>query len=320
MEAVGKNTPVLMDQMEVTYQSKTCLVSRYEDGRGILVRAEHTVFPGITLYYKEYCRTGSTLILPSPGPNILVVEHCLEGQVEFQMDEENYYLTAGDVLLRRTIAAQRQIHFPAGAYRGINIHIDMEKTPKCLACILSDVDVEPGKLVRKFGLHENTFHFLRKNDHLSHIFREFYSIPEAVKQGYLKVKVLEVLLFLTGMELPEYDSPKRKLSKHQVLVAQNAQRYLAAHMNEHITIGALAKQFQVSQTQLKDSFRLVYGTSVQGYVCEQKMKAAAEILKRTDRKIADIAAEFGYANASKFSTAFQRVMGKPPAQYRLENE
>ena len=320
MNESRKSIPICVDQMEVTYQSKTCLVSRYEDSQGILVRAEHTVFPGITLYYKEYCRTGSTLILQSPGPNILVVEHCLEGQVEFQMDEENYYLTAGDVLLRRTIGAQRQIHFPARTYRGINIHIDMEKTPKCLACILSDVDVEPGKLVRKFGLHENTFHFLRKNEHLSHIFREFYSIPEAVKQGYLKVKVLEVLLFLTGMELPEYDSPKRKLTKHQALVAQNAHRYLAAHMNEHITIGALAKQFQVSQTQLKDSFRLVYGTSVQRYICEQKMKAAAEILKRTDRKIADVAAEFGYANASKFSTAFQRVMGKPPVQYRLENE
>lgn len=317
---VEKKTPVLMDQMEVTYQSRACRVSRYEDSHGTLVRAEHTVFPGITLYYKEYCRAGSTLILQSPGPNILVVEHCLEGQVEFQMDEEHYYLTAGDVLLRRTIGAQRQIHFPTRIYRGINIHIDMEKTPKCLACILSDVEVEPGKLVRKFGLHENTFHFLRKNDHLSHIFREFYSIPEAVKQGYLKVKALDVLLFLTGMELPEYDSPKRKLSKHQVLVAQNAHRYLAAHMHEHITIGALAKQFQVSQTQLQDSFRLVYGMSVQSYICVQKMKAAAEILKRTDRKIADIAAEFGYANASKFSTAFQRVMGKPPAQYRLENE
>lgn len=320
MEVSQNNNPISIEQMGITYQSNACTVMRYEDGQGTLVRAEHAVFPGITLYYKEYCHAGSTLILQSPGPNILVVEHCLEGQIEFQMDEENYYLTAGDVLLRRTNAVQRQIHFPATTYRGINIHIDMEKTPKCLACILSDVDVEPGMLVQKFGLHENTFHFLRKNEHLSHIFREFYSIPEAVKQGYLKVKVLEVLLFLTGMELPEYDSPKRKLSKHQVHIAQNAHRYLAAHMNERITIAELARQFQVSQTQLKNSFRLVYGTSVQGFICEQKMKAAADILKQTDRKIADIAAEFGYANASKFSTAFQRVLGKPPAQYRLENE
>lgn len=296
------------------------LRSRQSCHGGTLVRAEHTVFPGITLFYKEFCRSDSTLFLQTPGPNILVIEHCLEGQVEFRMNEENFYLTAGDVVLRRTDAAQRQIHFPARTYRGINIHIDLNKTPKCLACILADVDVEPEKLVRKYGLHKNTFHFLRRNEHLSYIFREFYSIPDAVRQGYLKVKILEVLLFLTGMELPEYDSPKRKLSKHQVQIARDAHAYLDLHMNEHITIGELARQFQVSQTQLKDSFRLVYGTSVQGFICQRKMNAAAQLLKQTDRKIADIAAEFGYANASKFSTAFQRVMGKPPAQYRLENQ
>lgn len=44
------------------------------------------------------------------------------------------------------------------------------------------------------------------------------------------------------------------------------------------------------------------------------------MLRETDRKIADIAAEFGYANASKFSTAFHRVHEKTPAQYRAEME
>lgn len=314
------NSPISMEQLEITNRSDFCTDRRYEDDLGSLVRAEHTVFPGIILCYQEYCRSGSTLKLQSPEQNILVIEHCLEGQMEFQMGDAHYDLAAGDVLLRRTNGAQWQIHFPAKIYRGIHIHIDMDMTPNCLACILSDVDVEPDRLVRKFGLHENTFHFLRKNEHLSHIFREFYSIPEAVRQGYLKVKTLEVLLFLTGMELAKYNSPKRKLSKHQLQVAKAAHAFLDQHMNEHITIAELARQFQVSQTQLKDSFRLVYGTSVQGFICGQKMKAAARILKQTDRKIADIAAEFGYANASKFSTAFQRVMGKPPAQYRLENE
>lgn len=306
--------------MGVAYQSDSCIVRRYADDRGTLVRAEHTVFPGITLIYKEFCRSDSTLLLQSPGPNILVIEHCMEGQVAFQKRDESFFLTAGDVVLRRTESVLWPIHFSGRAYLGINIHINLEETPKCLACILSDVNVEPERLVRKYGLHKNTFHFLRKNELLSHIFREFYSIPDSVRQGYLKVKVLEVLLFLTGMELPEYENPKRKLSKAQIEVVREAHTYLAEHMSEHITIEMLARQFRVSQTQLKDSFRLVYGTSVQGFISELKMKAAAQLLVQTDRKIADIAAELGYANASKFSNAFQRVMGKPPAQYRQENQ
>ena len=307
------------EQMRTVYQSEICAVKEYSDEFGSLIRAQHTVFPGITLTYKDYHRKSAYNVV-SPASSILTIEHCREGRVEFRMGDESFFLTAGDVVLRRTDGAARNIRFPAEVHRGININIDLERVPRCLNCILSDVDVEPGKLLRKFGLEDRSFHYLRKNKHLSHIFEEFYSIPEPVRKGYLKVKVLEVLLFLTGMELPEYDNPRRRLSGAQVRIARDAQAYLAAHMNEHITIAALARQFRVSQTQLKDSFRLVYGTSVQGFICELKMKAAADLLTRTDRKIADIAAEFGYANASKFSTAFQRVMGKTPAQYRQESE
>lgn len=311
---------ISLDRMETVYQSNSCSVSRYEDAQGYLVKSRHTVFPGITLLNKDFHRGNSTILLDAPGPNILVIEHCLEGRVEFQMNDENFYLTAGDVVIRRTNSTQRRVHFPAEVYRGINIHIDMEKTPRCLSCILADVDVEPVTLLKKFGLEDNNFHFLRKNEHLAHIFKECYSIPKSVQKGYLKVKILEILLFLTGMELPEYDTPKRRLSKTQVRIAEDAHAYLAQHRNKHITIAELAKHFRTSQTQLKDSFRLVYGTTVQTFIRDQKMQAAAVMLRETDRKIADIAAEFGYANASKFSTAFHRVHEKTPAQYRAEME
>lgn len=320
MNALQQYDLLSKEQMEITFQSNDCTVSRYEDERGSLVKTRHTVFPGITLLYKDFHRSGSTIQVDSPGPNILVIEHCLEGRVEFQMNDESFYLTAGDVVIRRTNGAPRRIHFPAEVYRGINIHIDLKKTPRCLACILADVDVEPITLIKKFGLEDNSFHFLRRNEHLAHIFREFYSIPESVQKGYLKVKILEILLFLSGMELPEYDVPKRRLTKTQIRIDEDAHTYLAEHRNKHITIAELARHFGTSQTQLKDSFRLVYGTTVQNFICEQKMRSAAVMLKEADRKIADVAAEFGYANASKFSTAFQRIHGKTPAQYRMVME
>lgn len=315
----AKHSLITMDQMTEVYRSETCPVREYADEYGTLTRAQHIVFPGITLTYKDYHRKSAYNVV-SPTPNILTIEHCQQGRVELRMGHESFFLTAGDVVLRRTDGAARNIHFPAEVHRGIHINIDLDQVPRCLNCILSDVDVEPGKLLQKFGLEDKGFHYLRKNRKLSHIFEEFYDIPEPVRKGYLKVKVLEVLLFLTGMELLEYDDPRRRFSASQIRVAGDAQAFLAAHMNEHITIAALARQFRVSQTQLKDSFRLVYGTSVQGFICELKMKAAADLLTRTDRKIADIAAQFGYANASKFSTAFQRVMGKTPAQFRQDNE
>ncbi|MFR6406363.1 MAG: helix-turn-helix domain-containing protein [Holdemanella sp.] len=48
----------------------------------------------------------------------------------------------------------------------------------------------------------------------------------------------------------------------------------------------------------------------------QKMHAAAELLRSTDRTVLDIAGQFGYDNASKFARAFRSVIGVSPNAYR----
>lgn len=48
----------------------------------------------------------------------------------------------------------------------------------------------------------------------------------------------------------------------------------------------------------------------------QKMHSAAQLLIHTEKSIAEIAEEFGYSNTSKFSAAFQAVMGDTPGDYR----
>ena len=313
METVQNNV-ISLQQMEILFESGSCIVRRYEDAAGSLLMAHHRVFPGIDLIYKDFRRPDSVIHMESASRNTLVIEHCREGRVECRMENYLFYLAPGDVTLRCTEKVFRDISFPLEAYTGIDIMVDLEQTPKCLACLLEDVNVEPAQLVHKFGLEDNAFHFLRQNTRLDHIFAEFYAIPESISKGYLKVKVLEVLLFLTGMPLEKEE--KRRLSRKQVRLAKEAHQYLADHMHEHITIGELARQFGTSQTNLKESFRNVYGTSVQGFICDLKMHAAAEMLLKSDQMISEIASCFGYSNASKFSAAFKRVMGCFPAQYR----
>ena len=87
-------------------------------------------------------------------------------------------------------------------------------------------------------------------------------------------------------------------------------------MSEHFTIEQLAIQFQVSPTQLKKSFRNVYGNSLYSYVRTQKMLSAARLLQDTDRTILDIAGECGYDNGSKFYKAFRSVMGVSTRDFR----
>ena len=60
----------------------------------------------------------------------------------------------------------------------------------------------------------------------------------------------------------------------------------------------------------------MYGEPLYAYTRLQKMQAAAELLRRGDDTIMEIAGRFGYDNASKFAAAFRTVMGTTPHQYR----
>jgi AraC-like DNA-binding protein/quercetin dioxygenase-like cupin family protein len=47
-----------------------------------------------------------------------------------------------------------------------------------------------------------------------------------------------------------------------------------------------------------------------------RMHAAADILQHTDEKLASLATRLGYADPFSFSTAFRRVMGRAPREWR----
>lgn len=57
-----------------------------------------------------------------------------------------------------------------------------------------------------------------------------------IKQGYSKIKVLELMLFLSVYDLKEASVQKRTLSSGQVSLAKNVVRYLTEHMEQRCTL------------------------------------------------------------------------------------
>lgn len=276
------------------------------------------VFPGICLVYNDVHDPGCFVAVDHPVGNIIEIEHCREGRIECRDGEEYFYLARGDIAIRKKQGAGRELEFPLRHYHGLSILIDLDQVPKCLGCLLEDVDVEPEQLVRKFRLEEKHHVALRQLPNIEHIFSELYAVPESVRRGYQKVKVLEILLFLSSLE-PERDAQHySRFTRQQVELAKAASAFLTEHIHQRVSIEEIAQQLYTSPTTLKASFRGVYGVSIQAYQREQKMRAAARMLLRTDRSIQEVAGSFGYANSSKFSAAFQRVMGVAPNEYRTK--
>lgn len=308
--------------MKVECQKNICknkeenVVSGMSKGR--IQRASYQVFPGIELVYNSI-HVQSIEDTVTFGGNVIEICHCREGRMEFNLQDEFCYITPGDIIIVKAGDIKGASYFPIGHYHGISVFIDIDRAPKCLSCFLDDVKVEPKSLAEKFCGAKSCF-AARSNPSFEHIFSELYSVPEIIKNGYLKIKTLELLLFLSAMDIKQDEYDARVVSDAQVTLAKEISGYLTKHMDDRITLEQLSNLFHISGTQIKTAFKAVYGVSFYVYIRTQKMESAAFMLEYTDKAILEISGEHGYDNGSKFANAFKAVKGMTPTEYRNRNK
>ena len=103
----------------------------------------------------------------------------------------------------------------------------------------------------------------------------------------------------------------RYFTRSQVAIAREIREILCADLSQDHTARELAERFQVSETSLKNYFRGVFGENLTTFLREARMRRAAELLRDTELRVAEIAAQVGYENQSKFAAVFARQFGCP---------
>ena len=287
---------------------------KFQNGRGDAVITSYHVFPGIDLAFYSVHMDSFCFGTEEEG-DFMEICHCREGRMEQERENGSVYIMPGDLSVITRKQRLGRYSFPLCHYHGISICIDMDAAPECLSCFLEDVNVRPKELAKRLCGKENCF-IVRSQDYIEHIFSELYSVPESCKKGYFKVKILELLLVLGSVDPAGNCANSLSLSKLQADLAKEAAVYLAGNLDRKVMVAELSGRFHVSQTHLQNAFKGVYGVPVSSYIRILKMQSAALRLIHTDTAVLDIAAEFGYDNAGKFASAFHRIMGETPGEYR----
>ncbi|MCK9564252.1 MAG: helix-turn-helix transcriptional regulator, partial [Bacteroidales bacterium] len=82
------------------------------------------------------------------------------------------------------------------------------------------------------------------------------------------------------------------------------------------SLGDIANTCQLSRRHLMRAFRQETGQTVGEFVQRLAIEKAMTLLRETDQLVAAIAAAAGFASPSAFSTAFRRITGESPREYR----
>lgn len=285
----------------------------------------YSVFPGVEITFHSIhmdelswgneAGDGRAAALPKENSHLLEIHHCREGRIEQAFDDMFFYLMPGDLSVAKRRSMVKTYRFPLRHYHGITIGVDLMHLSGDFRRMLSEIGVEPDQITQKLCENRSCF-IVRAEENIEHILSELYTAPEALREGYIKLKIMELLLVLSHTETARDLSSACVLPQSQVLLAHQAAAYLADNRERHVTVPELSRQLGISPTQLKAIFRGVYGQPVFTFMRTQRMQEAAQLLIHTERPIGEIAEMSGYTNASKFASAFQTVMGETPREFR----
>jgi transcriptional regulator GlxA family with amidase domain len=88
---------------------------------------------------------------------------------------------------------------------------------------------------------------------------------------------------------------------------------------EPLDLEALAGAANVSSRHFSRSFRRVFGETPYQYLLTRRLERARHLLRTTDRSVAEICLDVGFASVGSFTTTFRRHIGVTPTAYRRAN-
>ena len=92
-------------------------------------------------------------------------------------------------------------------------------------------------------------------------------------------------------------------------------KYIAGHLEEELTVDALAGRFYLSRYYLMHRFKAVTGYTVHQYISQKRLLRAAELI-RSGAPVMKAAEQAGFSEYSTFLRAFQNTFHMSPREFR----
>ena len=103
--------------------------------------------------------------------------------------------------------------------------------------------------------------------------------------------------------------------KEQILAVQRMQEYIAAHLEEEITLADLARESLFSPWHSYRLFRQYTNQTPSEYIRRLRLSKSAMRLKKGDCRVVDVACELGFGSVDGYQRAFFKEFGCNPGEY-----
>jgi AraC-like DNA-binding protein len=120
----------------------------------------------------------------------------------------------------------------------------------------------------------------------------------AAKRIYLQGKVFKLLAMHLDLIWAEREPKQNEpgLRPETITCLHYAKNILTKQFENPSSLTELAQQVGVSDRTLQRGFKVLFQTTVVGYLIQQRLKQAERLLRQGDRTVAEVAMQVGYGN------------------------
>lgn len=239
----------------------------------------------------------------------------LNGRVSYVVEGVTYFLRPWDLLLVQHNLIHRPVIDPAEPYERIVIWLGREWLAR---------RSDPGEpLDTCFDTaRERSFHLLRfDGEGRLRYMRLIQRLEEALRSGEFGAARMadtlcqQLLIAVNRDILRDQTASQAPESYRADPKMEEILRYIAGHLEEELTVDALAGRFYLSRYYLMHRFKAVTGYTLHQYISQKRLLRAGELI-RSGTPVMKAAEAAGFAEYSTFLRAFQNTFHMSPREFR----
>lgn len=281
---------------------------------GISAVDAYILSPGIILSYNQiYQNTWETLDESYEEYQSLSINICLDGRCDVSLGAGKYTIVTKNHAAISTLHPDRDFYYPGNLYEGIAVNFDLGilngSTDSFLPFLGISIAAFKDYFCQKTGIY-----YQDAGSRVMDLADQIWILKSDMDIG--KARFLLVSLLYALLELPADSTVSTFFTKGQLSLVKKAEQIIMEDLSVKHPAKEFAEMFGISESSFKLYFKSVFGMPYMEYFRHIRMKKAAELLKNTTLKVAEISLAVGYENQGKFAKAFQDEYGAAPLEFR----